>query len=153
MSLESQGIVHCGECGLYYNSSASHPCKPSSPYIGKVKMSMNLVTDKRPAEPHPSPDDLIKNSYYHQYKLDVAPPVPYGGIQWKGTNVCIDIHCTCGAHLHADEEFLYHVRCGKCKKLWHVSGYVKLLPVEGDDLKRYEASNFNEAVELNEYRE
>lgn len=36
---------------------------------------------------------------------------PFGWIQWKGTNVCIDLHCECGAHGHVDAEFLYFVRC------------------------------------------
>lgn len=56
-------------------------------------------------------------------------PAPYGAIQWKGTSVCMDIHCTCGAHLHADLEFLYYVRCGKCRTLYAVSAYVKLIPL------------------------
>lgn len=37
-------------------------------------------------------------------------------IQWKGTDVCMDFHCTCGLHMHFDCEFLYFVECGQCHK-------------------------------------
>ena len=30
-------------------------------------------------------------------------------IQWKGTDVCMDFHCKCGAHLHIDGMFVYKV--------------------------------------------
>lgn len=98
------------------------------------------------------PADWTKDSYFHQFK-DPAPEVPFGWIQWKGTRVCMDIHCTCGAHLHADTDFLYHVRCGECKKLYHVSGYVKMLEVTGDDLKRFNTGDYRNPVELKDERD
>ena len=36
---------------------------------------------------------------------------PHGWIQWKGTNVCMDIHCKCGMLTHIDADFAYHVKC------------------------------------------
>ena len=37
-----------------------------------------------------------------------APEAPYAYIQWKGTDVCLDVHCTCGAELlHYDGYFAY----------------------------------------------
>lgn len=35
-------------------------------------------------------------------------------IQWKGTDVCMDFHCPCGADCHIDGAFTYSVRCGEC---------------------------------------
>jgi hypothetical protein len=52
---------------------------------------------------------------------------PHGWIQWKGTAVCIDVHCACGAHLHFDAEFLYNVGCDECGRTYGVSPYVKLV--------------------------
>lgn len=35
-------------------------------------------------------------------------------IQWKGTDVCLDFYCECGAHGHLDSDFAYYVECPKC---------------------------------------
>jgi hypothetical protein len=35
-------------------------------------------------------------------------------IQWKGTEVCMDFHCSCGYHGHIDAGFAYFVECGGC---------------------------------------
>lgn len=51
---------------------------------------------------------------------------PYGWIQWKGTEVCMDIHCECGADLHIDAEFCYHIKCVRCGAIYECSGYIDL---------------------------
>lgn len=55
----------------------------------------------------------------------------HGWIQWKGTNVCIDIYCECGHHSHLDEEFAYFVRCPKCHQVYAMGAYIKLVPLAG----------------------
>lgn len=47
-------------------------------------------------------------------------PAPSAFVQWKGTEVCADIHCTCGHHSHIDDMFAYNVRCPACSKLWEM---------------------------------
>ena len=37
-------------------------------------------------------------------------------IQWKGTEVCMDIWCECGAELHIDALSAYAFRCPSCNK-------------------------------------
>lgn len=32
---------------------------------------------------------------------------PYAFIQWKGTDVCMDFHCECGAHCHFNSDFAF----------------------------------------------
>lgn len=62
---------------------------------------------------------------------------PHVWIQWKGTDVCCDIHCACGEMLHFDGEFFYFVKCGACGQTWEVGSHVALYPVAertGDDL-------------------
>lgn len=56
---------------------------------------------------------------------------PHAWIQWKGTNVCADIHCDCGHHSHIDEDFAYYVRCPKCHLVYAMGAYVKLVPLAG----------------------
>jgi hypothetical protein len=53
----------------------------------------------------------------------------HGWIQWKGTNVCMDIYCSCGHHSHVDTEFLYNFRCAKCKQAFAVGAHVRLIPL------------------------
>lgn len=38
-----------------------------------------------------------------------VPPANF--LQWKGTDVCIDLHCVCGRSPHYDGEFLNSWRC------------------------------------------
>lgn len=64
---------------------------------------------------------------------ETKPDGPHGWIQWKGANVCMDVHCECGRHTHVDAEFCYRIRCGGCGKLYDVAGYVRLVPVPPGD--------------------
>ncbi len=59
---------------------------------------------------------------------------PHGWIQWKGTDVCMDIHCECGCLSHIDADFLYHVKCPECKQVYFCNGHIELikLSVEPD---------------------
>lgn len=52
---------------------------------------------------------------------------PHGWIQWKGTEVCIDVHCACGAHGHIDAAFFYHYKCAACGKKYAVGANVALI--------------------------
>lgn len=58
---------------------------------------------------------------------------PYGWIQWKGTSVCVDIHCSCGCTSHFDGEFMYYIKCPSCKSIWYCNGHVLLEKPEDND--------------------
>lgn len=45
---------------------------------------------------------------------------PHAFIQWKGTDVCMDFHCECGAHCHFDGGFAYTVKCPHCNVVWEM---------------------------------
>ena len=72
-------------------------------------------------------------------KVAGASPVnkegPHAWIQWKGTNVCADIHCECGAMTHLDDEFAYSVRCVVCNRLYGMDPHVTLVPLEDSDVE------------------
>jgi hypothetical protein len=57
---------------------------------------------------------------------------PHGWIQWKGTDVCIDIYCECGDHGHVDDEFFYHYQCHACGRRYEVGCNVALIPLRDD---------------------
>ena len=54
---------------------------------------------------------------------------PHGWIQWKGTGVCMDIHCECGELTHIDADFAYYVKCGKCGRIYFCNGHIELIEV------------------------
>jgi len=62
-------------------------------------------------------------------QFEAAHPEPHGWIQWKGTDVCIDLYCACGAHLHFDGYFMYYVQCPHCKQTYECDGHIKLHPI------------------------
>lgn len=74
--------------------------------------------------------------------LKRTPPIPNGWIQWKGTNVCIDIHCICGESSHYDGDFMYFIECGYCGRVYECGGYIKLY--ERDKLEL-----ISESIEFN----
>lgn len=49
-------------------------------------------------------------------------------IQWKGTEVCMDIYCPCDPNepRHVDAAFAYFVRCDNCGAVYEVGTQVKL---------------------------
>lgn len=47
-------------------------------------------------------------------------PEPSAYIQWKGTDVCMDFHCECGAGCHFDGDFAYYVKCPHCDQVWEM---------------------------------
>jgi ribosomal protein S27E len=57
---------------------------------------------------------------------------PHGWIQWKGTSVCMDIHCKCGHHSHIDADFAYNVKCPKCGTVYHCNPHVELIELENE---------------------
>lgn len=70
-------------------------------------------------------------------RVYAASPVdqkrPRGWIQWKGTEVCVDIHCSCGRLGHVDGMFAYSVRC-PCGKLWGMDPNITLVELEASDV-------------------
>lgn len=74
------------------------------------------------------------NQYYKQvYSRDNPEGENYGWIQWKGTDVCIDLHCSCGYHGHVDGDFFYHYECVGCGKKYTVGQNVKLIPLTEEE--------------------
>jgi len=59
--------------------------------------------------------------------------IAHGWIQWKGTEVCMDIHCDCGELTHVDGDFAYVIICGACGKKYFVNGHVELIEIEEID--------------------
>jgi len=55
---------------------------------------------------------------------------PHGWIQWKGTNVCMDIHCKCGESSHIDASFAYFFKCNHCNTVYMLNGHIEMIELE-----------------------
>lgn len=56
-----------------------------------------------------------------------------GRIQWKGTDVCMDVLCVCGNGGHVDGDFVYYLHCPKCGRYLAVDPVVQLVEVPEDE--------------------
>jgi hypothetical protein len=61
--------------------------------------------------------------------LSVKHDAPNAWIQWKGTDVCMYVHCLCGELTHIDADFTYHIECAKCGQVYECDGHIKLWPL------------------------
>lgn len=55
---------------------------------------------------------------------------PHGWVQWKGTDVCMDVYCKCGKHSHVDAEFAYYVKCPSCGAVYMCNGHIELIEIK-----------------------
>lgn len=62
-----------------------------------------------------------------------SPHVPGAYLQWKGTNACIDLYCSCGAHVHFDGYFLYQWTCQKCGSNYLMPSNIELIPLNDEE--------------------
>ena len=53
-----------------------------------------------------------------------------GDVQWKGTDVCIDLECECGWDGHFDGYFMYHIECPGCEKIFKAETAITFTPLE-----------------------
>jgi hypothetical protein len=59
-------------------------------------------------------------------------PRPCAFIQWKGTDVCMDVYCLCGQQFHIDATFTYAVQC-RCGKRYEMSSMIEMREIpEGE---------------------
>jgi hypothetical protein len=60
-------------------------------------------------------------------------PRPHAFIQWKGSNVCMDLYCPCGDQFHIDADFTYAVQCPHCKRRFEMSSMIEMREMPPDE--------------------
>lgn len=75
------------------------------------------------------------NFYDEVYSQDKISTPSTGWIQWKGTDVCIDLHCVCGHHGHFDGDFFYFFECPSCHRKYAVGQNINLIPLNEGHIK------------------
>ncbi len=61
------------------------------------------------------------------------PPLPHAFVQWKGTDVCMDVRCICGDSFHIDSDFAYFLKCQACGRILETSYHIQLREVAETD--------------------
>ena len=59
--------------------------------------------------------------------MDRFPNKPCAFVQWKGTDVCMDVRCKCGEGFHIDGFFAYSVKCHHCGTVYACSDHIELI--------------------------
>lgn len=54
------------------------------------------------------------------FDLQIDHGVPSAFIQYKGTDICMDFRCKCGASCHFDGDFAYTVKCPHCSQCYEM---------------------------------
>lgn len=60
----------------------------------------------------------------------------HGWIQFKGTNICLDVHCKCGELSHIDGDFVYFLQCPSCGLIYELNGYIELIERDIKDIDK-----------------
>jgi len=74
----------------------------------------------------------FESIYSRDFKVEDST---HGWVQWKGTDVCMDIHCTCGHFGHIDADFFYAYQCPKCYKKFAVGQNIKFIELNEEEEK------------------
>jgi len=61
-----------------------------------------------------------------------TPKRPFGFIQYKGTDICMDLNCECGELSHIDGDFVYAIQCPYCDKKYDLNCFIKLEEFTGE---------------------
>ena len=115
-------------------------------FVGMEDWRFMAVTcrERLLAENHAPRDELAGRERPARYSPDFTPiERAHGFIKRKGTDICLDFHCECGADGHFHGDFAYALRCAECGRVcrcptasrWSglYNGIVKDLPKEYND--------------------
>lgn len=98
-----------------------------------------MDAETRESESAPRSSDCYTDDDFSSFYRDVyggeSKAPPHGWIQWKGTDVCMDVHCECGHHAHVDAEFFYYFECAGCGKRYAVGQVVQMIPLTDGQAK------------------
>lgn len=84
---------------------------------------------------------MTENEYHESLKPhdDSFDSKPRARIQWKGTDVCMDVLCSCGEDGHIDGMFAYNYKCLACGRGWILGFNVGLTEMTSEQFAHVDA--------------
>jgi hypothetical protein len=78
---------------------------------------------------------MLEFKSLNRSSFTLNPGDPHGWIQFKGTELCMDVRCGCGELTHIDGGFIYFLKCGACGQVYELNGHIQLIPREASELE------------------
>ncbi len=66
-------------------------------------------------------------------------------VQWKGTDVCMDVYCECGCRGHIDGYFAYYIKCEACGSIYETSPKINLIKISIEQMDGMEPLYFGDS--------
>lgn len=93
---------------------------------------------------------MTKSWYDTIHDNDNLPGDAHAWIQWKGTDVCMDMHCVCGTHGHIDDTFAYSVQCKDCGRKYAMGQNIKMIELNTPELIEANELHHNDYKEFSD---
>lgn len=79
--------------------------------------------------------DGFSKFFNEVYGEELKAETPYGSLQYKGSDICADLHCSCGFLGHVDGAFCYYYECSQCGKKYALGMNIKLIELTEEQAK------------------
>ena len=78
--------------------------------------------------------------------LNDERPTPHAFVQWKGTDICMDVRCDCGDSFHIDDFFAYFVKCKSCGRVYETPCFIPLRAIDPEDSRVFSPKTDDDQV-------
>ena len=87
----------------------------------------------------------VHNEVWERQRI---PEHPSAHIQWKGTDVCMDIYCDCGQQYHIDDSFVYFVKCPYCGSVFMCNPHIELVKLTQEEKERLASEGISTSTDF-----
>jgi len=75
---------------------------------------------------------------------------PHGRLQWKGTDVCMDVLCVCGELSHFDGDYCFFIKCPKCGRIYYCNPHIEFIELEKEPEADFYYTYVQQALDEND---
>lgn len=62
----------------------------------------------------------------------------HGSMQWKGSDIYLDLHCDCGHTSNIKGDAVFFVKCPACNTIFELNGFIQLIKRPDIDEKKHD---------------
>jgi hypothetical protein len=75
---------------------------------------------------------------------------PHGRLQWKGSDVCMDVHCVCGELAHFDGDYTFFIQCPTCGRIYYCNSHIEFIEIEKEPKGNFYYPYVSQALDEND---